>query len=486
MHKQKSKLRERTQLVFIYSLMIAAIVSMLAILVLVIQGYRYNRFDGRIEQGGLVQFNSRPSGATVSVDDIELANKTASKITLTAGEHTVKMWRSGYNEWKKAVDVRPGTVLWLNYTLLFPTKPVVSTGATFDQVTSVIVAPNNEWLAAVSNPKSANIHLVRLGTDTPTSTSIALPVGSYTAAADETTHSFKVMSWDKDSESVLVQHDYDGKREYLVATLRGGEGVYNLTTQLGVDASQVSFSQGDSNVLYLLTTANELRRATISSSTLSGPLATNVSGFSATDDRIITYETFADSLGKRGVGYVSGGSNKSKQIASYELANEVSLHARVGMYYGDRFLTVAHGGSIDIMSGSLPQSDSNDTLDLDTVSRIDAASNLTWVGFSPGDNRMVYAQSGDKLITYDLELNLQSAITLPASAARVVDWIDGFHVATTAGGTATYYDYDGTNVQQIADVALDLPIALSSNDKYLYYFAPSEHGVSLYRVRLAE
>ena len=101
MHKHRNKRRLRIQLTFVYTLMGLAIVSILTILVLVIQGYRYNQFDGKVEQGGLVQFNSKPSGATVTVDDAMLANKTASKVTLTAGTHTITMSRDGYGSWKK-------------------------------------------------------------------------------------------------------------------------------------------------------------------------------------------------------------------------------------------------------------------------------------------------------------------------------------------------------------------------------------------------
>jgi len=75
--------------------MAIAVVSIVAILLLVIQGYRYNRFDGKLEQGGLVQFDSRPSAATVTVDDSTLANRTASKVTLSSGQHTITMSREG-------------------------------------------------------------------------------------------------------------------------------------------------------------------------------------------------------------------------------------------------------------------------------------------------------------------------------------------------------------------------------------------------------
>jgi hypothetical protein len=81
MYHSKNIRKKRAQLFFVYALMAVAVVVTVAALVLVMLGYRFNRYDGTIEQGGLVQFDSKPSGATVMLDDITLANRTASKVT---------------------------------------------------------------------------------------------------------------------------------------------------------------------------------------------------------------------------------------------------------------------------------------------------------------------------------------------------------------------------------------------------------------------
>lgn len=484
MHKQKSKFRERTQLVFIYGLMITAIAALLVVLVLVIQGYRYNRFDGKIEQGGLVQFNSIPSGATVAVDGIELANKTASKITLTSGSHTITMNRSGYNEWKKTSTVVPGSVLWLNYARLFPTNPQSSAVTEYATASSAVQSRDGNWMAVMADPAVAALSLVRLDADTPTVSSLDIPASSYTAASDPTAQRFIVTAWDKDSQSVLIRHEYDGRAEFLVLNARGDGTAYDVSTRLGVVASKVEFSENDNKVLYLLNDSHELRRANISSTTLSGPIVSNVSDFTAANQTIVTYETLADTAGKRSVGYVSPGNNTAKQIASYELANDASLHVRAAVYYGDRYIAIAHGEALDITIGSLPASDSVATISRKSVAQLKTATGTEYLGFSPTDNRMVYAQSGDKVTTYDLELNSAATTTFAAAPKSVVTWIDEFHMATTVNARASYYDFDGTNGQLVSSNAADLPLAVSSNDKYLYYFAPVEKGIALMRIRM--
>jgi hypothetical protein len=170
MPKKLTKRRLRLQLTFVYGIMILAVVAIVAVLVLVVQGYRFNRYDGKLEQGGLVQFDSQPSGATVTADNSELANKTASKIVLSAGNHNITIGKSGYSTWKKDVIVKPGTVLWLNYALLFPTNPKVNTAAKYTAVASALPSPNEHTMAVMPDAAMPEITLTSLNTDNPAST----------------------------------------------------------------------------------------------------------------------------------------------------------------------------------------------------------------------------------------------------------------------------------------------------------------------------
>lgn len=174
MHRQKNKRRKQLQLAFVYTLMVVSVLSIVTVLVLVIQGYRYNRYDGKVEQGGLVQFDSRPSGATVLLDDVQLANRTASRLTVSSGDHVVTMTRDGYSTWKKTVTVKPGAVLWLNYTRLFPTSPVVTTAASFASVSGALASPDRKELAVVQKAATPRVTLVKLDGDTPKVTQLTL------------------------------------------------------------------------------------------------------------------------------------------------------------------------------------------------------------------------------------------------------------------------------------------------------------------------
>ena len=482
MHRKRDKKRLRIQLTFIYTLMVIAVVSIVAILILVIQGYRYNRFDGKLEQGGLVQFNSRPSGATVTVDSATLANKTANKVTLTAGGHTISMSREGYSSWKKDVVVRPGSVLWLTYALLVPNSPVVETAVQYTAVASALPSPNQKRMAVVADAATPEVQLVTLSNVKSTATKIAIPETAYTApAATDTTQNFSLLAWDKDSNLLLVRHNYGDKTEYLSFDTRDGKA-HNISTELGVDIRKIVYSRGDSNVAYALTAAHELRRLTISSATVSGPLASNVADFTVNEEKVIVYTTHADADGKRTVGYVSSGNNKAKVLATYGSEAGVLL-AATGNYYGDHYLTILQGKTLKVLKGDFPSSDSSSKPTLTQVASLTVANSADYLGFSPNSNRIVYAAKGSQIVTYDLELRAHALTTLQDPLTRDVQWLDDYHLFAV-GKNGYYYDYDGTNSQLFASNTLDYPVTLSDNDKYIYYFTSTEKGPALQRVRL--
>ncbi len=481
MQKHRNKRRQQIRFAFVYTLMALAVLSIVTILILVVQGYRYNRFDGKIEQGGLVQFDSRPSGATVMVDDITLANRTASKITLSAGRHTVTMSRDGYSTWKKEVTVKAGGLLWLNYPLLFPNNPNIVTSATYEGVANALVSPDHKIMTVVQKSTTPTVSLTTLDTDSPTTKSLTLATASVTPAPADTAEAFSLVAWDKNSTQLILKHTYGDKTEYLTLNIDGK--THNITTELGVDIAKLSYSYTDTNLLYVLTSTHELRRLNMSSLTVSGPLASNVNNFTINEERVVAYETLPDADGVRTVGYVSSGATKAKTIASFSDANDQQLAVSTGNYYGVHYTAIVHNNTLTISKGDLPASDGGATVALKEVARIPLATGGGQVGFSPETNRMVYAASGNHITTYDLELKSSAVVTLQEPMTRGVEWLDPFHIVAT-GQNSYYYDFDGTNGQLFASNTLNQPATLSPNEKYIYYFAATEDKVVLRRVTL--
>jgi len=72
-----------------------SVLIILTVTILFMLGYRLDSGNGRLEQGALMQFDSKPGGASVSVDNKNVGT-TATKQTVVAGVHTVTMNKTGY------------------------------------------------------------------------------------------------------------------------------------------------------------------------------------------------------------------------------------------------------------------------------------------------------------------------------------------------------------------------------------------------------
>ena len=99
MDTKQRKRRQRVHLTLIYSMMVLTVLFTVVIFAYAIQGYRLNWSSGKVVQGGLVQFDTHPDGAQVTVDQTRLSNETPSKLTLSAGQRNITIQREGYHDW---------------------------------------------------------------------------------------------------------------------------------------------------------------------------------------------------------------------------------------------------------------------------------------------------------------------------------------------------------------------------------------------------
>lgn len=485
MHRKTTKFRKRAELSLIYTLMALAVVGVVAVLILVMQGYRFNKYDGKIEQGGLLQYDSQPDGGTVFIDDLKLANQTPNKITASAGAHTVKMTKPGYVEWKKDVVVKPGGILWLNYTRFIPENRSASAVVPFDSISDTAISRDKKHLVVKENAASPEVSLVNLDTDKPEKTVITFAEDTYTKATDPASGSFTIEEWDRDNRYVLMNYTFDGKTEWLVLDTRDKKIVNNITMSTGVDIRAASFAYANNRLLYALTSANELRRIDLGSNIVSAPLIANVQEFSQYDRSTVVFTTLLDATTKkRSVGYLTNGAKTPRLLETYADDGQGALRLSLGRYYNETYATIAYGDTVDIMKGDLPASDSADASTMKQVARMSVPGGVKYLGFSPDENRQVYAQGASQMVTYDLELDKASTISFAHQPGERIRWVDRYHFVTVAGGEVMLYEFDGQNATRIVSESLALPADFSPNNKYMYVFTAQNGKPTLSRVLL--
>ena len=480
--KQKLALR----LGLTYTLMVGAVILLVTVLMFAVLGYQFNGKDGRVEQGGLLQFGSNPGGANVRIDGQVFGSQTPARTTFPAGTHTVNFNKTGYQPWQKTVELKAGTILWLNYARLVPADIAVTAVANVEGLTSAVASSNQQTIAATTK-NSTEIVLYDISNEKVVTSTIALPDGLVSSQNKDAERNLVIRSWSGDNRHILAQYSSaeaspEGAPEWLLVDTKDPKNSKNVTAVAGLSLEQVKFSRGSASQLYVLA-GSDLRLVDIGNGTISSPLAVHVQEFQLASDGLLTYVTSVQNdisqRVERTVGYLSQNANAGKTIRTLSDDGTRSLHIASGVYYGKRFVSIAHGNKIEVLSADLPDSASQDDVALQSSQAISVPHEGVDFLSMRTEGRFVIAQTGTSYTTYDLELQQSSTVTLPGSAAikKPTEWIDNYHVWSDLDSRLRFYEFDGQNPTDIMPIAPGFDATLSQNGKYVYAFAPSGSGV---------
>lgn len=484
MYNPSSKQREIIKRTITYTLMTTAVVVLVAFLVMTMLGYRFNRNDGSLVQGGLVQFVSQPSGADVIVNGKDIGSNTTTKMTLEPGEHDVLIQRKNYRDWTKRIDVRAGMVTWLNYARLIPRDLKVETVREFEQLDEALSSPDDKWFALLPDNSQPELIFADLQRDEPQFRSLNLPSEAFTAPKDDAASRFRLSKWTPNGRFLLVEHSYEGKREWIVVDREDASRTRNITTLLSIDATQVEFANNSGRLFYVLEEGN-VRRVNLNEATLSRPLINNVKSFNVSleRDELLTYETLPKE-GVRELGYYNdGGSDGPVVLKSVEVPASVTLGVAIEKYYDDTYIALAVGDRVEVMRGDLPKSNQSSPLKL--VETLELSGNARDLMIK-GGGRFIYARSGAEFVAYDLEQKAQYTTRLSAEKPNPqLEWLDEYILWSDFDGELQFYDFDGGNHQKIVPVASGYDVTLARNGRYVYSIGQTDDGKrTLQQVRL--
>ena len=112
--RQQQKKRRLIRVIITEIIMFLAVILIVVVALLITMGF-FVTSDGRIEQSGLIQIHSIPTGATVTIDDKTIFSRTNLSRTLSAGNHHIKLTRDGYDSWEKTIKMYSGLLVRLYY-----------------------------------------------------------------------------------------------------------------------------------------------------------------------------------------------------------------------------------------------------------------------------------------------------------------------------------------------------------------------------------
>jgi hypothetical protein len=482
MKREVSKRRQPLVRTAVYSFMTLCVVAIVTLLMFIVLGYSFNEHDGKIEQGGLLQFASTPTGADVTLDEMELGPATNSKATVSAGSHSVSYDRDGYRSWKKTISIEPGQIGWLSYARLIPKNIAPTSLRTFPVLTNALASPQYKYMVLHEAADKPSFVLANIEGDTVRYEELVLPAESYTVPAVGKSQSFTAELWSRDENAVLVKHTYnDNQVEWLLLNRDSPERSVNISASFGITPVKLQFAGTGSRLLFVQTD-DVVRRINLDDQTLSRPLATKVAHFTGYDDKTIVYASTADDKNLRHIGYAATDINVPVVLATYPNDGQ-PLYADMSNYFSKKYLATVHGTQMTVTAGSLPTL--TDKGSMKSFAKQTIPAGTTDVAMSR-NHRFAVAQLPDGYATYDIELKKYDRTTWATQPTiqRPLEWLDDYMFWSDAGGILRFYEFDGANQQNIMPVTEGFSAGVSSNDKYVYGVLKTDKGFEFKRARL--
>jgi hypothetical protein len=468
---------------------VIATVSVLIIVtvsILFMLGYRLDS-SNRLEQGALLQFNSAPSGAQVWIDGAFIGSTTATKQTVLAGNHSIKMTRSGYEDWNRTLDLQAGTLTWLDYVRLVPTNRSVQPVWDFDSLEALEFSPDLRWGLGLQVASEPEFDLIDLRSQQVKVTTLALGDELYSdATTPDVSHTFSIDTWSTGGRYAIVKHVYgENRTEWLLLDTQDLSRSVNITRSLSVDLREVKFASDSGMGLYGLTNDGVLRKLDVSGGTISRGLVTNVDQFTVFEEASVVGYTGTDpsDATMKVAGIYRDGDSGSRILRSSD-DREVAFTIVVGRYFNEDYIAIAENNEVELLTGTLPSVATQES-NLRRVTTMDLPGTITSLTFSPGGDYLV-AQAGAQFSSYELEHNRRSngivAVNEGQSPATL-EWLDSAHLWNTNNDAVFMRDFDGTNTFNIMPSLAGYDVTLSQNGRYFYSIGKNDKdGLQLQRV----
>ena len=484
-HKPLNKKTHLIKRIAVCTVMTLSVVTIVAFVTLFILGYRFDSSKGQLEQYALLQFNSTPSGATITLNGEALETKTPSKSAVKSGTYEITISKKNYKTWTKTVNIKAGTLEWLNYALLVPEILTVESVAQYDSLYSSLASPNGHSILIQKQSSVPTFNLVDISSDVVKTSEITIAPDAYSdATVVGVVHSFMIDKWDGSGRYLLIKHTYGDKFEWLVMDTQGDKITKNITKIFDLAIISIDFSGTSGNIFYALDT-NEVRKLDLSAGTMSRPLASGVVSFDVYNSDIFTFIGVLNAdTHQQNVGFYRDGDESAYILKTITNTDNSIINIAAARYFNEDYVAISVGSNLELLKGSYPNSSTGDISSLKLLTTENADFNIDNLSFSPS-GQYVLMQSGANFVSYDLEYQTLAVSAVEGDGSTpYFKWLNSSHLLTDRDGNLSIREFDGANSHVINKVVPGQAMVLSDNGRYIYSVITVATGYQLQRVRL--
>lgn len=440
-----------------YFLITIAVLLATFISVLMVQGYQIGNRSSLV-QNGLVNVGSEPVSSTVFLDEKKIDN-TPSRLNISEGDYSLRLQANDYRPWNKKFKLEGGSVRYFTYPRLIPVEIQQQQVVNFDKAPLwASSSPDRHWIVSKLNePTGLAFNIYDTTRVKPESginnETVSLPLAAVIGSAGSY-GSFEPVEWADDNKHLLLlQNLPSGQKAYIVFNRDKPEESINVTKALIVNETQVLSLRDRKYNKFLVHSPDTGLLVARDTKTLdfTATIAEGVVSFKSYGNDLIMFVTYQSAAPSEARIVVKDGDKSIYQLQSLTRDPGNNYLLDIAKYDGDWFFVAASGN------------DKRVRLFINPLSRVTAGSlvkvrptqsipidNPKFVSFS--DNaRFIAAQSGSRFVVYDGELKTTYRYTVDKTIPddQEVSWMDGHRLKFVDNGSATIFEFDGANQQQL-------------------------------------
>lgn len=419
------------------------------ILVMVAKGYNFNFKTREVVQNGLVLIGSEPVSASIILDNNDIAQTTPHRMTMSSGQHTVGLKRSGYRDWRRSFELGSGEVLWLSYPLLLP-KKLASHEVSGLAPGSLLEPSSDSSRIALSGGLQVVIFRSDLITLPPQTIDLAALVPGLKGNVTK-------LSWSDSSSRLMVEVSSEATKRYLYLEIADTPSVTDLSSLLN-GYSDIRFAPNDDRDFYGLRDGSLWQIPLDTNAESPRLIAESVDKYNAFEQIVLTWSA----QNRRAVLHL-GSRSVVLDVPPINNLSDLSISR-----YNDNLVVGLSGAEIGTY---VIESPGEATQRIATIDR--AGTRLL---FSPGATYLMSHDNG-RFQIYDFERRRFYSYDLAVSKLSNIRWATGAHLlAITEDNKAVIFDFDGQNFQILDDASAG-PIVLSPDQEHVIHISkPAADG----------
>lgn len=443
--------RHSRRLIFGYILVGALILIIGRFFVIWASGETINPRTGKITDYGLLFVDSKPSGASIYLNN-QSQGTTSARLNLAAGTYSLQLKKDGYYDWNNKLTLAGQSVDRAVYPLLFPKSPKSSNLKSYAALPSVVsTSRDRHWLLIEQVSSPANFSFDVYDTTKPTLGPSALPVP--TSLLDNTTRpnqALSVVEWASDNNHMLLKHSFDGGAEFIIFSRTDSAGNLNLNRQFKLAATSASLNNGRADQIFLYSSADRAVYLANTSRNNLTPEIQKVNDWKNIDSDLVLYYT-TDGAPPGQITYKIWDNGKNYKLTDQPVAEQQLFDAH--SYQSHWYYALGN----NVLGRVVIYQDPLDSLKNPSSGKARPLLSITTPG-SPSlsfsdHNRFIEAKSGQQFNIYDTETQTRYKYFLSLTPSPALDWMDAYRLVGNIDNQVFVMDFDAQNQHKLIPTA---------------------------------